>query len=177
MSPSDRRRADGPVTVGRVLTVVAVLVMVGFWAWILSGAPRRANPDRVADRRYVASLAGRCRAAGRSIDALPAAADTRTAAERADVVDQATSILTRLVDRIEGDAPRSGDDAKRITGWVRDWRIYLRDRREYASRLRVDEQTKFLLDPNRAGDPIDRPIKNFADINDMPACDPPGDVG
>jgi hypothetical protein len=160
-----------------VLAVVGALAMVGFWAWILSGAPKRDNPDRVDDRQYVAAVDRHCRAAVRAIDALPPAIDSKTPSARADVVDEATAVLGRLVDRIEADAPRAGDDAIRLKGWVRDWRIYLGNRRDYATRLQSDRRAQFLVDVNKAGDPIDRPIKNFADINDIPACDPPGDVG
>lgn len=182
-SPAALPEGDRPAEVGRtrrlgkVLTVVAVLALVAFWAWILSGAPKRTNPDRLSDRSRVASIARRCQAAVREVDALPSATTAKSATDRADVVDQATGALDRLVDDIEAAAPPSGDDAVRLRGWVRDWRTYLHDRRDYARRLRRTPRAQFLLDENRAGDPIDRPIKNFADINEMPVCAPPGDVG
>jgi hypothetical protein len=163
--------------VGRVLTVLTILGLVGFWIWILSGAPSRNNPDRVDDRALVAATARRCKVAMKAIDRLPPAAQTRTATERAAVVDEATSLLDRMIDGIEADAPRSGDDAIRFRGWIRDWRTYTHDRRDYTRRLRRSPRAKFLLDVNKAGDSVDRVITNFADINDIPACDAPGDVG
>src|SRR4051812_4236624 len=130
-SGGDGQRARRPISAGRVLTVMAVLGLVGFWVWILSGAPKRDNPDRMADRRYVAAIDSRCRAAVKAIDDLPPAVDSKTPSARAAVVDQATTILDRLVDRIEADAPKTKDDAVRVGGWVRDWRLYLHNRRDY----------------------------------------------
>lgn len=157
--------------------MVIVLALVGFWIWILSGAPKRDNPDRVADRALINTTARRCKEAVDAIDKLPAATDSHTPRARAAVVDQATTILDRLVDRIEADTPTTGDDTIRLRGWTGDWRTYLRDRRSYTQRLRHDPRAKFLLDVNKAHDSIDRAITNFADINDIPACDAPGDVG
>ncbi len=158
-------------------TVVAVLAMAGFWIWILSGGPRRANPDRVSDRSLIAADHDRCKAAVKAISALPPATESRTATARAVVVDRATTILDRLIDHIQNTSPRSGKNAVRMRGWTRDWRTYLRDRRRYTERLRRDPRARFLLDVNPAGDSVDRVIKNFADINDMPSCATPGDVG
>jgi hypothetical protein len=159
-----------------VATVVTVLALVGFWIWILSGAPSKNNPDRVDDRTLMTTTRNRCKQALKAIDALPPAAETRTAVARAAVVDEATTILDQLIDRIEADAPRTGDDAVRFRGWIRDWRTYLTDRREYTRQLRRDPGARLLLDVNKAGDSVDRAITNFADINDSPSCEAPGDV-
>lgn len=163
--------------IGRVLTVMTVLALVGFWIWILAGGPERANPDRVDDRVVVAKVDGLCKSAERAIDKLPAAHDSSSPIARAAVVDQASGIVQQMVDGIEADAPRAGADGVRFRGWIRDWRTYIRDRRDYARRLRGNPRSQFLLDTNKAGDSVDRVITNFADINDIPACDAPGDVG
>ncbi|MDQ6697063.1 MAG: hypothetical protein M3Z46_06350 [Actinomycetota bacterium] len=163
-------------TLGRVLTVLIVLGLVVFWIWILSGAPSRNNPDRIDDRAFVTTMRVQCTAATKAINRLTPASESHTAAERADVVDQATTILTTLIDRIEADAPRTGDDGVRFRGWIRDWRTYLSDRRDYSRRLRVNPGARLLLDVNKAHDSVDRAITNFADINDSPSCEAPGDV-
>ncbi len=164
-------------TVGRVLTVLTVLGLVVFWIWILSGAPSRNNPDRIDDRTFVTAMRARCTTALNEINHLTPASESHTAAARAAVVDQATTILDGLIDRIETDAPRSGDDAVRLKGWIRDWRTYLGDRRDYTRRLRSNPRAALLLDVNKAHDSVDRAITNFADINDSPSCEAPGDVG
>jgi len=160
-----------------VLTVLTVLGLVAFWIWIFSGAPSRNNPDRIDDRAFVTTMRGRCTSALDQINRLTPASDSRTAADRAAVVDHATTILDGLVDRIEADAPRTGDDAVRLRGWLRDWRTYLRDRRDYTRRLRSNPRAALLLDVNKAHDSVDRVITNFADINNSPSCEAPGDVG
>lgn len=172
--PAEPRRGW---TVGRVMTVLVVLALIGFWAWILSGAPRRASPDRLSNRNLVAASARRCRAARQVIDALPSAPESKTAVERAAVVDQATDELDRLVADLTKKTPPSGADAVRFKGWLKEWRLYLQDRRQYTAKLRVNERSQFLLNENPAGDSIDRSIQAFADVNDMPVCATPGDVG
>jgi len=173
--------ADAPTsngwTVGRVLTVVAVLVLVGFWAWIFAGGPEKANPDYLSDRAFASWAQDQCTATNRRIDALQPAREATSADQRADVVDQASDELTLLVDDLEAKAPTTGDDAVRMQGWVSDWRTWIRDRRRYTAALRADPRAQFLVSANEAGDSIDRPIKNFADINDIPECAPPLDVG
>jgi len=102
-----------------------------------------------------------------------------TPAERADLLDRATVMVTEMVDDIEADAPASGDDAVSLRGWFSDWRTYLADRDAYADRLRVDPDAKFLVSENgEFEDSVDKTIEVFAeDANDIDACATPGDVG
>lgn len=168
-----------PSKVGRTLAVVAVLAMVLFWIWILSGGPRTPNADRLDDRAYVARTERRCEQLRTDLQALPSASATPTAAERADVLDRATGLVAEMVDDIEADAPRSGDDAVSLESWFADWRTYLADRQAYADRLRVDPGAKFLVSENAEfSDSVDKTIEVFAeDANDIDACATPGDVG
>lgn len=173
--------ADAPTghgwTIARVITVVAVLAMVGFWAWIFAGGPDKANPDYMSDRTFVDWAQDRCTKMNDQIDALPPARDSKTPDARADVIDRATGYIIVAVDDLEARAPKSSDDAKRMAGWIHDWRIWIGNRRTYTEALRSNPRAQFLLSTNRAGDSIDTPIKNFADINNIPECDPPLDVG
>lgn len=93
------------------------------------------------------------------------------------MLDQANVLLSAMVDDLEADAPRTGDDASSVKGWLKDWRTYISNREDYAAQLRIDKNARFLLDANEAGDPVDRPIEIFADLNEMPDCATPGDVG
>ena len=164
-------------SVGRVLGVVAALAMVLFWIWILAGGPDRKNPDYLDDRAFAKRTQQRCAAMLRQLDRLPAAADSKTPDERADVIVEATDEIRAMVDDIEADAPKTGDDHTRITGWLKEYRVWLDDRDDYARRLRQDARAQFLIDTNPAGDSVDRSVTNFADINNIPECDTPGDVG
>lgn len=164
---------------GRVLTVIGVLAMIVFWAWIFAGGPAKPNPDRLDDRAFVARTEDRCRDLRRNLRALPNPIDAPTAAARAEVLDDANAQVERFVDAVEADSPESSDDAKRMEGWIRDWRTYVRDREDYAKRLRRDAGARFYVSENKAfGDTVDKTIEIFADdANDMPVCATPGDVG
>ncbi|MCU1353950.1 MAG: hypothetical protein JWM05_3159 [Acidimicrobiales bacterium] len=164
-------------TVLKAVMVIVILGLVGFWAWIFAGGPKRANPDRLAQRAFVERTGAHCDTMLRTLDTLPPAQTSKTAGARADVVDRATAAIATMVDRIAADAPRTGDDARRVNGWIGDWRTYLSNRRDYTRRLRKNPRAQLYFDRNPAGDPIDGPIKIFAQVNDLPQCFPPGDIG
>lgn len=163
-------------SIGRVLAVMAMVAMAIFWAVIFLGIPRQENPDRLDDRAFVERTIVRCDALLADLADLPNGSFIDDPVERADVLDQATDRVEAMVEEIESDAP-GGDDARSITGWLADWRTYVENRRDYARRLRVDPEARFLLDQSLGGDSVDKPIEIFADVNDMPTCATPGDVG
>ncbi len=166
------------ITVARAAAMVVVVAIVIFWFLILAGWFNKRNPDYLHDRAFVSRTSQRCSDTRRAINRLPPAADSPTAAARADVVDQATARLTDMVDAIAADEPKDASDARIVKAWVADWRVYLGNRRDYTVRLRSNPRAQFLVDEKpRANDPYDRVIKNFADINDMPDCGPTLDVG
>lgn len=164
-------------SIGRVLTVVAILAMVGFWAWILSGAPARQNPDKLEDRAYAASLEDRCQDLRDDLAELPAAPDIETAAERADVLDEANVLVAAFIDDLEAGAPTEGDAGVTMQGWIADWRTYLDNREDFARRLRSDPDAQLLLEQSPLGDSVDKTIQIFSQVNEIDACDTPGDVG
>lgn len=171
----DGRRSS---TMWRTLAVVAALAMFLFWVWILTGGPRKANPDRLDDRAFAEQAEVRCDRLLTDLAALPAAAEATSATERADTLDRANGLVTAMVDDLEADAPLSGDDRISLDGWFADWRIYLDNRRTYAAELEVDPDAQLILAENpELGDGVDRTIMIFADVNDMPSCATPGDVG
>ncbi|MGI8710550.1 MAG: hypothetical protein ACR2LA_06120 [Acidimicrobiales bacterium] len=164
-------------SLGRVAIVVAVLAIVGFWAWIFAGGPKRTNPDRLSDREFVTRTASRCQGLRDDLAALPNAVDAASAAGRREGLERATTRVARFVDEVAADAPASGGEARSVDGWVRDWRRYVADRRDYAARLGRDPAARFYVSKSPLGDSVDRTIEVFADVNDMPACATPGDVG
>ncbi len=163
-------------SLGRAAAVVVGLALAMFWIWIFSGGPRRQNPDHLSDRAWVARAEATCRRAVAEVGRLPRAEQTRRPQERADVVDRATTRLEAMVDRLGRPLPDKGDDARLVRAWLGDWRTYLGNRRDYTRRLREDPRARFLLD-EKFSDPIDTVISTFAEVNDMAACAPPGDVG
>jgi hypothetical protein len=164
-------------TAGRVLAVVAMLAMATFWAAIFAGVFRAENPDLLDDRAFVARTATRCDALLADLEDLPNAAFIDDAATRAEVLDEATDLVEAMIDAIEADAPTEGDDGRSVRGWLADWRTYVENRRDYARRLGEDPDARLYLDESLGGDSVDRPIEVFADVNDMPQCATPGDVG
>jgi hypothetical protein len=178
LSPEDAELARSfRFRAGRVAMVLAILAMVGFWAWVFTGGPTKSNPDRLKDRAFVSRAARRCDQLHGRLAKLPNAADTKVASQRADVLDRANVDVARTLAANEKDAPRSGSDAKVVGAWFADWRIYLQDRRDYAKRLRVDPKAQFVVSPSALKVGVDETIETFADVNDMSQCATPGDVG
>jgi hypothetical protein len=148
-----------------------------FWAVVFLGIPKKENPDRLDDRAFVERTIVRCDGLLEDLADLPNGSFVEGHRQRADVLDDATDLVEEMVDQIEADAPTTGDDAISLEGWLGDWRTYIENRRDYADRLRSDPDARLLLDPSLGGDSVDKPIEVFADVNDMPTCATPGDVG
>jgi hypothetical protein len=163
--------------VGRVAMVLAILAMVGFWAWVFTGGPDKSNPDRLSDRAFVSRTAERCDQLQSRLAKLPNAASIRVANQRADVLDRANVEVAKTLAAIEKDAPKSGSDAKVVHAWFADWHTYLQDRRAYAKHLRVDPKAQFVVSPSPLNVGVDETIGTFADVNAMSQCETPGDVG
>lgn len=180
-SDTDEVRGDeGPLSMtwspGRVLAVVAMLAIVLFWAWVFSGAPAKENPDYL-ERDYAATVEARCQQLRDDLDELPSAVELPDRIERAEVLDEANVLVDEFLDDLEADAPSDGPDATAMEGWLADWRTYLGDREAYAEQLRADEGDRFTVTESPLGDTVDRTIEVFADVNQIPACATPGDVG
>lgn len=170
--------SDAPNPLWRALGVVAALAMALFWIWIFTGGPKKPNPDRLDDRAYVERSEQRCDRLLDDLDALPPASKSPNAAARAEVLGKANALVSDMVDDLEADAPRSGDDEVSLDGWFRDWHRYLRDRDRFAERLATDPSAQLTITENtELSDGVDKTIKIFADRNDMPSCATPGDVG
>lgn len=173
-SSEERRRS----TVWRTLAVIAALAMFLFWLWIFTGGPRKANPDRLDDRAFVERAEARCDRLLTDLEDVQAASEADSATERAAALDRANVLVMAMVDDLEADAPLSGDDRKSLDGWFQDWNAYLDDRRTYADALRVDPDAQLRITENtELRDGVDKTIEIFADVNDMPSCATPGDVG
>lgn len=171
----DRR----PLRRAGVLAVVAVCV--GIWGYVmyLSIFVGRAEPaDRLSDTDWVTTAEATCAPAARAIERLPFASEIDTPAERADVLDEATGRLERMVVALRGLVPPDDPEEARAVGrWLDDWEAYNQDRREYADRFRQGLDEPFRV-TDRSGYQIDVLIGEFATkANDMPSCAPPGDVG
>lgn len=170
-------RAGSSWSIARIAAVMVGLAIALFWLWVFSGAPARDNPDELSDPAYVESLEARCGQLRSDIDELPPPTETPTAPERAEVIAEANELVAAFVADLEAGAPTEGDDAIRMAGWITDWRLYLANREDYVTRLLEDDGARLLLDESELGDSVDRTIAIFAEVNRIPDCATPGDVG
>lgn len=182
MASNDSPTVDEPLgmqnTALRALAVVAILAMIVFWAWILTGGPKKTNPDYLDDRTFVTFANGRCQQLRDDLATLPNSISEPNAKARADTLDKANAMLSEMLDDLEAKAPTTGDDGLSLKGWFKDWRTYEKDRQNYAALLRKDPTAQMTVSENEElRDGVDDAIRTFADVNDMRDCRVPGDVG
>ena len=99
--------------------------------------------------------------------------------QRADLVDQATDILERMLADLVAIPVNNDNDRLRLEVFDENYRIVLSDRRRYTAELRA-----FTLDPYTetvvAGGPVSNVLTDFTagpNGNDVPLCSPPGELG
>lgn len=173
--PTDEKPVR-PWGAGRILAVLVAIGLALFWIWIFAGGPKKQNPDYLNDRAWATRAEQACSSAQSAIAALPGAETTPDHVQRARVVDQGSDRIEAMIDRLDKAPPSNSTDMKLVDQWTDDYRSYLASRRDYAARLRTDRTARLLLD-EKFRQPIDDVIATFAEVNNIPACKPPGDVG
>jgi hypothetical protein len=172
---------EGRWTRPKVLAACLVFVlMAGFWAWIfmyeLGNKGEDDMPDRLDDLAWTAEADEICAATNARVAELPSAPSTETAAERADVIEEATASFDVMLDDLAALGPTgSSRDAVITAAWIDDYRIFLDDRLRFAAALRLDPDARFLV-TEKYGSHVTKPIDRFARVNEMEACMSPGDV-
>ncbi|HET9611033.1 MAG TPA: hypothetical protein VFP06_15595 [Acidimicrobiales bacterium] len=166
----------------RVLLTGVVLALVAMWGYVvfLAFGPGRQPPiDRLDDPAFATAGEQRCAEAVAEVEALPVASASATAAERADVLARADAAFADMLDDLEGMlhlAP-AGDQRRRATEWLADWRTYLGDREAYVEALRADPGARLLVSEKPGeGRHITGWIDEFAKANRMPSCVTPADA-
>jgi hypothetical protein len=172
--------APGPggrrATVWTALGVVVVLAVVLMWIWIFSGAARKANPDHIDDRAWAESAEETCAATRERIDDRSSSAGRQDPDARADAIDASTDDVETMLADLRDPLPESDADRSVVEPWLDDYAQLVEDRRTYADAVRVNPDARFLT-TEKFNDPLDRVVQTFAEVNDMPSCIPPGDVG
>lgn len=163
-----------PVWTG--LGVAVVLLVVLMWIWIFSGAAKKANPDFVADRTWAESAEERCAVTAERIEERSKSAGRQDTEARADAIDASTDDLEVMLGDLRDPLPDSDADQAVVELWLDDYAQLLEDRRDYADAVRVNPDARFLTS-EKFNDPLDRVVQTFAEINELFACVPPGDVG
>jgi len=188
LPPHDDIDADiAPVSAGsrkwRALILLVVGLMVAMWIYVLYlafGPGRQPPADRLTDPAFARAGEERCAAAVAAVDELPTASETDTATERADVIDEANGELRAMLDDLDVMAQElvpGGDQRRRATEWLADWRTLLGDRENYAEALRLDPDAEFLISEKKGtGRQVTGWIDEFAKANKMDDCVTPSDV-
>lgn len=95
--------------------------------------------------------------------------------ERADIVDQATQIIERMIDDIVAVQPSGETDRALVAQWEEYYRTLIQDRWDYTAGLRAGEPNRFdetVVD----NQPISGFLDDFAKPNFMPSCVSPRDL-
>jgi hypothetical protein len=166
------------VKVGRTLAILATVLMVGMWAYILYlaiGPGRQDSPDKIADPAFATRAQSICDRALDEIAELQPASEASDARARSEVIEQADAELARMLEELEEIVP-GGDDGVVVRRWLADWHTYLGDREAYADRLRTEPDARLYVTAKQ-GNQITEFLDQFAKDNDIPACSTPADVG
>ena len=176
---SDGRRRWTPTRVLLTAVVIAMLTMWGYVLFLAFGPGRQPPIDRLDDPAFAAAAEARCADALEQVEALPVAAASDTAAERADVLAQADEVFAAMLDDLDDmvELAPAGDQRDRASAWLADWRTYLGDREAYAEALRDDPGARLLVSEKAGeGRQITGWIDEFANANRMPSCTTPVDA-
>jgi hypothetical protein len=166
----------------RLVLGVVVIALVGMWGYVLYLAfgPGRQPPiDRLEDPAFAEAGEDRCARALDRVELLPVANESQTAAERAAVIARANDVYADMLDDLDGmvDLAPDGDQRRRATEWLADWRTYLGDRQAFVDALRADPEARLLVSEKPGeGRQITGWIDEFAKANRMPSCITPTDV-
>jgi hypothetical protein len=176
-SPTPTRETGAILT--RTLALIGFGVFASFWIWALFFASKE-GVNRIEDRAWVESAQSICETAADERTALANytrldEGGTELIRQRADIVDEATDTLERMLNSLEA-LPLTGEKGEAIIPlWVDEYRTYLGDRRNYTAQLRESgENLPFYETANQI--PISERLATFAADNEMPACKPPLDL-
>jgi hypothetical protein len=163
-------------TPGRIVASVLLLVVAGFWVWAFSPFAPNEHPDELDDPAFAEAARPLCEAASDALDALPKAHLIDTALERADLIDEGTTIYRDLVAQLRETAPDpSTPDGDVVHRWLDDYEIYLSDRDRYAAKFRAGVDEAFEVTVKGEGQITD-PIDAFTIGNRIADCATPQDV-
>ena len=170
-------------TVLRALALIVCLGFVGMWAFVFANQNSYKPAGQLEDTRFAKAAEPICAATRQLIDELPSSRDAKTAAERADTIDEATDHLADMQKQLHTVVPTDltatdadgKTEADWINLWIDDWSIFIQDRYDYADELRHDETAEFLVS-EKYGTQLSKSLDNFAQVNFMESCKVPGDV-
>ncbi|WP_334145110.1 hypothetical protein [Rhabdothermincola sp.] len=162
--------------IGRVIVIVIILGSALLWIYALTRSPSQ-PPGSLDDPSFGAAAEPICASAQARLADLPPAFQAPEPAARAAAISSGTEVLQAMVDDLRSIAPSRGTrDGDMVAEWLDDWQTYLGDRRAHAARLAEEGDVRFYV-TEKEGRQITAPIDRFAQINHMPSCATPGDLG
>jgi hypothetical protein len=164
----------------RIPIIAVIVAFAAFWAWALFFASKEAV-NKIGDRAWAERAEEICAAAederlSLAVDLEFDPDDPALLAEHADLIDQATDIVERMLDDVVAVAPTDEKGVGIVPLWEADYRTFLENRRDYTERLRAGDTGPF-TETAVNGIPISEKIEQFAGDNEMPSCAPPHEQG
>lgn len=149
------------------------------WIYAFVFSPREAV-NRIADKEWQQRAEEICSQAnderGKLADyRLISSAGKEALSQRADIVEEATTILAHMVDEIALISPGDAKGKALVPLWIADYRTYLNDRLDYVLELRSGQNEPF-SETMTEGLPLSEKISTFAADNRMPSCKAPIDL-
>ena len=149
------------------------------WIYAFVFSPREAV-NRIADKEWQQRAEEICSQAnderGKLADyRLISSSGKDALSQRADIVEEATTILARMVDEIALVSPGDAKGKALVPLWIADYRTYLNDRLDYVAQLRSEQNEPF-SETMTEGLPLSEKISTFAADNRMPSCKAPIDL-
>lgn len=179
-APDARADGAGKPSIWRIPIIAVILAFAAFWIWALFFASKE-SVNKIGDRAWAERAEEICAAAEEQRLALASnvefdPADRAMLDAHAEVVDQATDIVERMLDDVVAVPPSDDKGRELVPLWEADYRVFLEDRREYTARLR-DGNTGPFTETAVDGIPISDKVAQFAGDNEMPSCAPPHEQG
>ncbi len=138
--------------------------------------PRSEAPGSLGPDTFSTAAEPICLATLEQVNALPKAPETTDPSERATVIDEANVLLGAMVIEAREHTPGADPDRSMVTEWIDDREVLIADRQTFADAIRKDPRARY-LETEKGGNHLSEAITRFAEINEMPSCIDPGDVG
>lgn len=156
---------------------VGFIVWMWFFAFVLAS---RESANNIKDPAWSDRAEATCATAKAARGSLADLSridpkDPAVVRRKAQIVDQATDTIEATLDALAKDPPSTDKGKELVPEWIRDYRSYVRDRREYAASLRTGVISEF-SESQIEGIPISEKLGKFARENHMPSCQPPRDL-
>lgn len=156
---------------------VVIGAMGVFWIWAFFFATGE-FPGQLDDESIAAAMEAECAPHREAVDALPSAAAATSPEDRAEVLAVANTELAAMVASLAPIAERAeGGDVQRVELWLEDWDVLLARREAYVEQLSAGVDDRFYVEADAEGRPILGRMEDFAEVNEMPSCAPPPDLG